>query len=217
MLFPHCCLTCNAALTSQEQQVCVTCQANLPTTDLHQYQPNPLHYKLSGKAEIMHAMAYLQFSKGGKVQRLLHSLKYHHNPELGRLLGLWYGHYLRGQGCQFDFDLITAVPLHPSKLRKRGYNQSAVFGQGLGEALQIPFEELLIRQRHTESQTRKTQAERWTNVAEVFAPARTPLSVKHLLLVDDVITTGATLSACIQALQAAGVMRLSIATIATAG
>jgi len=164
-------------------------------------------------------MALFKFSKSGRVQHLLHQLKYRNHPEIGVTLGRVYGEKMKNESeLPTNVDLIIPIPLHPARKRKRGYNQSAKFAEGLSETLEIPFtDELLERRIKTETQTRKSRLNRWENISGVFGlknPAL--LEGKKILLVDDVITTGSTLEACSQVLIDQGCPQLSIACIAEA-
>ena len=138
---------------------------------------------------------------------------------MGELLGKWYGHLLKSHQYDQEFDGIVPVPLHPKRLKKRGYNQSTCFARGLSEALEIPvIEDTLMRIKSTTSQTKKNKLERWFNVKDVFV-VKYPERIKHkrILLVDDVLTTGSTLEACLDVLNQHQCKELSIATIAVAG
>jgi ComF family protein len=152
------------------------------------------------------------------VQRLLHQLKYQGQQGVGKALGQLYGAELATAGLAPAFDLIVPVPLHRRKLARRGFNQADAFAEGLAAALPCPWSATALRRtEYTDSQTRKSRTERWDNVASVFEVARRQdVAGRHILLVDDVLTTGATLEACGAALLAAGASQLSIATIACA-
>lgn len=219
LLFPRVCLACGQSLRRGEQHLCTSCRAELPYTDFHLLPPaeSPLGRRFWGKLPVQHALSYLRFVQHGRVQQLLHQLKYQGQQRVGVALGELYGAELAGAHFTSQFDLIVPVPLHPRKLARRGYNQAATFAEGLGNGLQLPWAEALRRTEHTASQTRKNRAQRWQNVATVFEIAK-PADVKgrRVLLVDDVLTTGATLEACGAALLAAGAAQVSIATIACA-
>ncbi len=163
-------------------------------------------------------MALFRFSKSGRVQTLLHSLKYRNHPELGMMLGYLYGDRMAEADVANLFELIVPVPLHPSRKRKRGYNQAAKFAEGLSQRLGIPFSDDVIERRvKTDTQTRKTKLNRWENMAEVFnVTDAVSVKNKNILLVDDVVTTGATLEACGNCLLKAECASLSIACIAEA-
>ncbi|MBL7850484.1 MAG: ComF family protein [Cyclobacteriaceae bacterium] len=218
LFYPPYCLGCSGFLVKGEEILCTSCLAELPKTHYHRRTENPVVNRLAGRLPIRHGWAFLKFQKGGIVQHLLHQLKYNHCPEIGERLGRAYGQELKGQSLAEEFDLIVPVPLHRSRLRQRGYNQSAHFAKGLSDALQIPWNESIsIRTRATASQTRKSRADRWENVRQVFAvDAAMPVVGKRILLVDDVITTGATLEACGQHLLDCGCASVSVACIAEA-
>jgi ComF family protein len=148
------------------------------------------------------ATAYYHFQKKSAVQHLIHNLKYKGHQEAGTAVGNWLGSTLAHTADYKPIDAIIPVPLHPAKLQKRGYNQATAFAQGLSEGMHVPyFDNVLQRNTFTQSQTRKNRIERWDNVADVFAVNQKPLgNARHLLLVDDVITTGATFEACIHTL-----------------
>ncbi|WP_336246174.1 ComF family protein [Cognataquiflexum nitidum] len=161
------------------------------------------------------AMSFLRFSKKGASQSLLHQLKYKNKPEIGIELGRLYGNILRQSGFSQNWDHIVPVPLHPLKKKKRGYNQSEQFAKGLSEALNIPVALSLIRVQFTETQTRKSRMERIENVAEVFdVDSLDEIKGKRLLLVDDVMTTGATLITCANVLLEKGSKAVDLAVIA---
>jgi ComF family protein len=176
-------------------------------------------YKLFwGKVILESAASYLYFHKGNKVQQLIHQLKYKGRKDIGIKLGLQYGHDLKGSPFFQTIQLIIPVPLHPKRLKKRGYNQSEQFAIGLGKTMKIPMDPYVIyRKKETETQTNKSRFKRWQNVAEVFeVKDYVSLEMKHILLVDDVITTGATLESCILTLASIRGIRISVATIAVA-
>lgn len=218
LFFPPYCLGCSGPLVKGEEILCTECLTELPKTNYHTRFDNPVLNRLAGRLPIRHGWAFLSFKKGGMVQHLLHQLKYNNCPEIGERLGRVYGRELAEGSTPWEFDLIVPVPLHKSRLRKRGYNQSACFAKGLSESLQIPWDESIsIRNKATGTQTRKNRAERWENVRHVFAiNPKVSLERKRVLLVDDVITTGATLEACGQHLLDCGCASISVACIAEA-
>ncbi|GAB2774513.1 ComF family protein [Hymenobacter luteus] len=220
LLFPQVCLACQEPLARGEDHICTACRAQLPYTDYHRLPPteNPLARRFWGKLPVQHAFSYLRFQKHGRVQHLLHQLKYRGQQEVGQVLGRWFGQELVEAGFAPDFDLILPVPLHARRLAQRGYNQSDSFAEGLAASLHCPWQpDGLRRITRTESQTRKSRLQRWQNVAEVFEVARPELIAgRRVVVVDDVLTTGATLEACATVLLAAGAATVSVATIATA-
>ncbi|SMB82822.1 phosphoribosyltransferase [Hymenobacter roseosalivarius DSM 11622] len=220
LIFPRVCLACEEPLACGEDHICTGCRAQFPYTDYHKLpsSENPLARKFWGKLPVRYSLSYLRFLRRGRVQHLLHQLKYQGQQDVGRVLGRWYGAELADYSLGTEFDLIVPVPLHPRKLAKRGFNQSDTFAEGLSVSLQVPWSATALRRtEHTDSQTQKNRAERWQNVAEVFEVAQAAEVLnKRVLIVDDVLTTGATLEACAAALLAAGCSEVSIATIACA-
>jgi len=218
LLFPNYCRGCLQPLVYGEQLICTTCSISIPRTNYHHNLDNELSTKLAGISEIKLALAYLKFIKGGRVQKLLHHLKYEDCPALGRLLGNWYARDLVDAGYVRAFDVIVPVPLHKSKKRRRGYNQSEPFASGLIENLDAVSDfSAIVRIRNTPSQTTKTRSERWTNVHGAFH-IRNPDSIRgqRILIVDDIITTGATLEACAVEFMKHGAEEVSVAAIAAA-
>lgn len=218
LFFPRCCMACSNSLVKGEEIICLKCDYDLPKTNSHLIEANFIAIKFYGKVPLRDAVAFYRFSKQGKVQRLLHRLKYNNQPDIGELIGNKYGTELAQSGFQDKYQLIVPVPLHKSKLRRRKYNQSAVFAKGLAESLQLPIDDkLLIRTARTSTQTRKSRTDRWKNVENIFAVKEPEkLLDKNILLVDDVITTGATLESCALALIDAGCKAVGVAAIAAA-
>ena len=218
LIFPHLCLACAEPLVRGETHICTSCRIELPYTNHHLLPPDqqPLARRFWGKLPIAHTLSYLKFLKHGRVQHLLHQLKYNGQRQVGIALGQMYGAELQAAGFATGFDLIVPVPLHPRKLAKRGYNQAAVFAEGLARSLNIPWSaDGLRRVANTATQTKKNRLQRWTNVATVFEIGQpSEIEGRRILLVDDVLTTGATLEACGRVLLAAGASEVSIATIA---
>lgn len=215
MLFPKTCCGCGNSLYSGENQLCLFCIANLPKTNLHNLRNNKIEKKFWGRLDIKAGTAFLYFHKRNNVQRLIHALKYNNNQEVGRILGTLFGRDLR-QSEFANSDCVLPVPLHPSKLELRGYNQCVSIATGISSALGIPVDtESVSRIIANPSQTRKSRYERWKNVENIFSAAVT-LSGKKVLLIDDVITTGSTLEACGHAILKTGARELRVATLACA-
>lgn len=218
LFFPSYCLACTDSLVKGEQVICTRCMLELPQTDYHTELENPLRRRLSYRIPVKYAMALFKFSKNGRVQHLLHELKYRNHPEIGEALGRAYGDKMRETNQFRELDIIIPVPLHPSRKRKRGYNQSARFASGLSEKLGVPFsDDLMARRIVTGTQTLKTKLTRWESMSGVFSVKESAaIHNKNILLVDDVVTTGSTLEACAEPLLRAGCKELSIACIAEA-
>ncbi|HZY80499.1 MAG TPA: ComF family protein [Cyclobacteriaceae bacterium] len=218
LFYPRVCVACHASLIKGEEILCTSCLSQLPKTAYHRFTDNPVSNRLAGRLPIQFASAFLKFRKGGLVQSLLHELKYNNRPEIGIRMGHLYGTELIDSGMQNNFDLIVPVPLHASRMRKRGYNQSAMFAEGLSEALKIEWQESIsLRVSATNTQTRKGRADRWSNVKDAFSVGSIgKIAGKRILLVDDVITTGATIEACGLHLIESGCASLSVACIAEA-
>jgi ComF family protein len=199
LFFPTVCAACNGHLVRSEVAICTACLMDCPRTfDQHNPVDNPLSRVFWGRVQLQGAAALFVFSKGGKVQELIHNLKYNVRTDAGIAAGKLFGNELKDLTPFNTIDAVVPVPLHSDKLRKRGYNQAACFGEGIAEALQIPmYAHGMLRLSATETQTKKNRNERWENVEDVFTlNEKINLKGKHILLVDDVITTGATIEAC---------------------
>lgn len=218
LLYPSRCCACETQLKKGEQTICLACSVDLPLTGFHLHDDNPVAKRFWGRANITHATALYYFTKGGKVQHLVHQLKYNDRTDVGTLIGNNLGKELMQWPDHKDIDMVVPVPLHPKKQHLRGYNQSDFLAQGIADVMGIDFEpDLLERKTYTDSQTKKTREERWLNVKDVFGVKQpNKAQGKHILLVDDVMTTGATLEACATKLLALPNTRVSIATIAMA-
>lgn len=220
LIFPRYCYACLTALVRGERYVCTECRIKLPYTNLHAHpdSSNMVSRRFWGKVPVKHVLPYLYFRRAGRVQRLLHQLKYKGAEELGEAMGNWYGSELQGHGYDQHFDLILPVPLHPRKRRQRGYNQAESFARGLAGQLEVPLNShLLVREKHSATQTQKSREERWQNVEGMFRVRdKAPLLDQRILLADDVITTGSTVEACAAVLLQAGCREISVAAIAAA-
>ncbi len=218
LFYPITCAACGNSLHRNEEILCTFCNYQLPKTNFHLDPDNILAQVFWGRVNLERVGALYFFTKTGKVQHLLHQLKYKKRKDVGCYLGRLYGSELIKSGLFDSVACIIPVPLHPDKQRKRGYNQSEVFAAGLAEAMNIPVDTAsLIRTVASESQTRKSRFSRWKNVGDIFAVTdEASLRDKHVLLVDDVITTGATIEACAMRLLEVAGTRVSVAAIACA-
>jgi ComF family protein len=216
LFYPRYCRGCFNSLVKGEELICTLCLLEMPKSHYHLQQDNPFYQRLRGRLPVKHVMTLYKFVKQSRVQQVLHALKYKQQPELGEMLGRIYGQDLLEADYKNAFDLIIPVPLHISRRRIRGYNQSEEFGKGLSRILEVPCNDTyMMRSAKTETQTHKTKLSRWENVNRTFHVVKSePIAEKRILLVDDVVTTGATLEACGQALLDAGCSELSIACIA---
>ncbi|SDS00436.1 comF family protein [Mucilaginibacter mallensis] len=218
LFFPELCPACGESLMANEHVICTDCLYHLPQTNFHLQPDNIVARQFWGKIKLEGAYALYFFAKGGRIQNLMHHFKYKGMQKIGNLLGNISGGQLAKSPVFNSVDVIIPVPLHKSRLKERGYNQSACFAEGLAQKLNAVVEvNNLVRAKATETQTHKSRFLRFENMQDVFT-INNPESLinKHVLLVDDVITTGATLEACgIELLKIEG-LKLSIATIAYA-
>lgn len=219
LFYPSICLACSQKLLRGEEIICFRCIGEMPQTN-HWTQPdNKLMKRFQGRVDLQSAAAFLHFKKGNAVQHLLHELKYRKRQEVGEYIGKMFGKKLKEENSIVqNIDLIIPVPLHWKKLKTRGYNQCDPFAQGLAETMNIPWSSTaLIRNNENISQTKKKRFDRWGNVAEIFSVSdEEQLKGKHILLVDDVVTTGATAEACLQTVLKTPDCKVSFAAIAAA-
>jgi len=218
LMFPDLCVVCGVNLQKNEHQLCLTCLHDIPRTNYHLIVDNPIERKFWGKVPIHRATSYFFFQKGSSFQKLLHILKYQGNKEIGELLGKYAAMDLLDSPDFASVDLIIPVPLHPQKYRLRGYNQSEWIGKGISDILNKPVNTTsLQRIRENTTQTQKSVYERYENTEGIFQLCnKTELEGKHVLLIDDVLTTGSTLEACIVALLDAPGIKISVFTLAVA-
>lgn len=218
-LLPRLCPVCGNALASDEPWLCRHCWSQLPRTQLHNIPFNTVEQLFAGKVPIERATGYFFYEKSSPYSQILQDIKYRHTPLMGTWLAAQAARELQAAGFFDDISAIAPVPLHATKLAKRGYNQSEYIARGLSQVTHIPVVKAVKAVRAHETQTRKGALERFKNTQDTFAASRKAqaLSGKHILLTDDVITTGSTLSACAQALQNdVEHLRVSIFTLAVA-
>ncbi len=215
--FPHICEGCGSDILPSHSNLCSHCISLLPETDYESYSANPVEKKFYGRLPVLSAAACYYFTRQSLIQHLIHLFKYRSHTALGIQLGKLMGIQLKKTG-RFRADALVPVPLFENKERKRGFNQATILCRGMSEVTGIPvIDNALRRVQHTESQTRKGRMERWQNIEGKFILERPELIAgKHLLLVDDVITTGATLEACGHALLGTTNTGISIATLCVA-
>jgi len=218
LVFPRICAGCGNNLWRHEKVLCGFCLYHLPKSGFHLDNDNPVSRLFWGRERIDQATAFLIFNKGSKVQHLIHQLKYKGKKEIGTFLGKLYGEILKDDIHYKYADYIIPVPLHKKKYMQRGYNQSEVFGMGLSDSMRIPVNHsLLLRSSNTGTQTRKSRFNRYLNVNEIFILKNSrSFENKYLLLVDDVVTTGATLESCIHTLNQIPGVRVGVVCIAAA-
>lgn len=219
LFYPRVCAACGESLLKNEETVCLKCRYTLPRTGYELYPDNPLAQAFYGRAPIHAVTACYFFAKSGKVQHLIHQLKYNGNKEAGVFLGQQLGESIKDAPLFQGIDVIIPVPLHPKRERKRGYNQALVIAQGISEVTGLPVAtKNLLRAVYNETQTRKSAEERYHNVQGIFeVRCADELKGKHVLLVDDVLTTGATLESCAHQLEGIPGITISIAAAACAG
>lgn len=218
LFYPRCCVVCGDTLQEGEETLCLRCNMDAPRTNYHLQPGNPVERLFWGKVEVERASAYVFYRKGSRFGHLLHRLKYGGRSDVGVAMGRFMAGELQKSGFFAGVDVIVPVPLHRKKQRERGYNQSECLARGLSAVTGVPVDASAVeRTRATETQTRKSAYERWMNVEGVFSllhPER--FAGKHVLLVDDVLTTGATVIACADAFAAVEGVRISVLALAVA-
>lgn len=216
IFFPEICVTCENQLIQGEELLCISCRADLPVTNFSSWKNNKVELSFQGRIPIESATSLLYYKRKGNVQRLIHQLKYKNRQKIGKILGQWLAEDMIDHNRFDKFDFIIPVPLHPDKLRKRGYNQVTTFGKSMATKLgSTLLENVLVCISKSKTQTFKNRFERTLNIEDKFDISDSDmLKNKHVLLIDDIITTGSTLEACsIQLLRIPNI-KISIATIA---
>ena len=214
MVFPHVCSGCGSDLLNVESSLCMRCIHALPETSFERHAGNPVEKIFWGRLKLECAAATYYFTKESMVQHLMHQFKYKNNKDLCLQMGRMMAQNFKQSG-RFIVDALIPLPLFPGKEKRRGYNQATLLCEGMSEIIKVPvLNDIIIRPEHTETQTKKGRVERWKNMdGKFFMIDPEKISGKHLLLVDDVVTTGATLDACGTELLKAENVKLSIATL----
>jgi ComF family protein len=216
LFFPHICAGCGTDIINKESPLCMRCLHDLPLTNFHLHADNPVEKTFWGRLPLVAGTGFTYFTKDSLVQELLHQLKYKGNKNIGSFLGELMGQRLKTSNRFATVDLLLPLPLFAARQKKRGYNQAALICEGMAAAMQVPVaHEALVRLSATDTQTKKNRTQRWQNMeGRFFARDTGILSGKHILLVDDVVTTGATLEACGREILTVKNTRLSIAALA---
>ncbi len=214
LLFPHICAGCGSDLLSRESVLCMRCMHALPETNFEHYAGNPVEKIFWGRLPLYSATARFYFNRESLVQHLMHRFKYKGHKDLGLQLGKLMGEQMKKTN-RFDADALIPLPLFPAKEKRRGYNQATVLCEGISEITGIPvLDKVITRPQHTETQTKKGRIGRWKNIEGKFLLTKPELvSNRRILLVDDVITTGATLESCGSELLRAGTISLAVAAL----
>jgi ComF family protein len=218
LLFPRLCYACGNQLMRNESLICTECFVVIPRTNYHFTEDNPVAQLFWGRCLIEKAAAFSYYNKGSRIRKLIHNLKYNGIREIGYDLGRLYGLSLKTSGFINDIDIIIPVPLHPMKKRIRGFNQSETISMGIADATHLPVDiKSLARVLVSATQTKRSRYERWTNVEGIFQVLDSQTIMgKHVLLVDDVITTGSTIESCTNELLKIEGVRVSVVALAFA-
>lgn len=218
LFFPRCCVVCGRSLAKGEECICAMCNINLPRTNFHLRKDNPVEQLFWGKIPLERATSFFFYRKGSDFRQILHQLKYGGQKEIGAVMGRYMAAELLPSGFFQGIDVIVPIPLHKRKQRLRGYNQSEWIARGISSVTGIPIDvESVMRRKNTETQTRKSTFERWENVDGIFdLPHPDRFIGKRVLIIDDVLTTGATTVACASRLLEVGGIRISVLTLAMA-
>jgi ComF family protein len=218
LLFPRLCYGCGNHLLRNEKIICIQCYISIPRTNYHLLPDNPVEQLFWGRCEINKAAAFSFYNRGSRIRKLIHNLKYKGIKEIGEELGRIYGHNLKESDFLNGIDILIPIPLHSSRLRKRGFNQSELICRGIGEASGLFVDnKSVVRAEKSDTQTSRSRIERWMNVEGIFNISKPEnLKGKHILLVDDVITTGSTIDACATELLKIDGVKVSVVALAVA-
>jgi ComF family protein len=215
LLFPHVCNGCGSDILNEKNMLCLRCISELPETNFHIHSNNPVEKIFWGRIPLVSATAQYYFSKETRMQHLMHQFKYKGNRDLGKQLGYLMGNDLLQSNRFKNIEALIPLPLFPAKEKRRGYNQATILCEGIAEIMKLEIlKDVIVRTQPTETQTKKGRVERWQNIEgkfELIKPEK--IQNRNILLVDDVVTTGATLEACGQELIKTSDVRLSMSTL----
>ena len=216
LFYPHVCVGCGTDIIEQKETICSQCFTGLPATDYFLYANNPAERLFAGRILVQNAGSAFYFTKQSLLQNIMHEIKYRNNTEAAIFIGKQTGLALQQSGRFTGIDVIVPMPLNNRRMQQRGYNQAAFIAKGIGEVINKPVEDhVAIRTVNTVTQTGKDRTSRWQTMQHAFAVNdKKALTGKHILLVDDIVTTGATLEACGAEILSLGDVKLSIATVA---
>lgn len=219
LLFPRCCVVCGRALVRGEECICTMCNMDLPRTNYHLRKDNPVELLFWGQIPLERATSFFFYHREGNFRRILYQLKYEGQKEIGAIMGRYMAAELSRTGFFEGIDVVLPIPLHKKKYKIRGYNQSEWIARGIAAVTGIPIDTgSVIRRKDTETQTHKSVSERWENVQGIFELHQSESLIgKHILLIDDVLTTGATTIACASCLMEIEGVRVSVLTLAVVG
>ena len=216
IFFPEVCMGCNSMLSDNESNLCTSCRHSIPVANFENLENNAVEKIFHGRVPIKRATSLLRFEKKGIVQQLLHNLKYRKQEGVGRFLGDWLGKKLKKHDGFAEVDVVVPVPIHKRKLRQRGYNQVSLFGKEMARHLGAEYvEDVLVKKRSTRTKVFQKRLSRWSDQQETFClENEEKLRGKHILLVDDIITTGSTIESCARALSGIPEIEISVASMA---
>lgn len=214
--YPTACISCDRTIKGAVDLFCIECQYQVKPLDMHHFEKNAFTSHFENKLDIIAGAALFLYTKGGRIQQAMEALKYKNRPEIGIRIGLFYGNLLKESTFFHDIDLILPVPLHYKRKALRGYNQSYMFAQGLSDSMGVNCSDKIIKRvSETSTQTVKSRMERLHNMQSVFQIVNPEKLInRRVLLVDDILTTGATLESCGRELAKIEGLKLSLATIA---
>ncbi|MFD2563345.1 ComF family protein [Aquimarina rubra] len=216
LFYPIYCAACDNPLYKNERILCTSCRHKLPLGNFHKVNAKKIEKVFYGRAKIENATSLLVFEKGGLVQNLIHNLKYRGREEIGKELGIWLGNEMFQSADYQNIEAVIPVPLHSRRLRERGFNQVEKFGKEIAEKLDAEYIDFVLKKNsYNQKQSKNSRLTRWINTSETFGlQNESLLENKHILIVDDIVTTGATLEACIEVLKSIPGIKISIATMA---